>query len=130
MSIEDKNNPSEFDFKTKKDSYRRSRGGNSFLLDICCANCHERLMIYQKDGPGTLVRVYIDRILWPQALLEICNQAQSKKDLPNLQCTKCNTIIATAMVYEKENRLAYRMKPGAFTKAKIMHRSTQHKKKK
>lgn len=58
----------------KSDSYKRARGGRSRLLEITCEKCGERICLYQKDGPGNLRRMYIDRIIDP--LVSI-----TKKDL-------------------------------------------------
>jgi len=46
----------------KSDKYKRTRGGYSRLLDISCAKCGTHLFYYQKDGPGMLKRMYLDRI--------------------------------------------------------------------
>jgi len=48
--------------KFKNDKYKKVRGGYSRLLDIQCAKCKEHLLFYQKDGPGILKRMYLDRI--------------------------------------------------------------------
>lgn len=63
-------------------------------------------MVYQKDGPGILKRVYFDRIVFPTDLNE-------KK---NLECKKCKTVLGVPIIYEKENRLTYRLFVGAIEK--------------
>ncbi len=101
---------------SKKDRYSKARGGNSRFLDIFCGACNSHVALYQKDGPGALLRMYLDRIFAPVALAILQNQGDSKKDIPNLQCPKCRALIGTPMVYESENRLAFRMIRGSFTK--------------
>ncbi len=46
----------------KKDKFRRDRGGSSRFLTIICTICKSILAQYQKDGPGELKRMYLDRI--------------------------------------------------------------------
>lgn len=91
----------------KNDRYRRARGGNTKILAINCTSCGHLLCHYQKDGIGTLKRLYLDRIVAHYEL----------KD--ELRCTHCNTLIGTKMIYQKENRLAYRLIPGAIRKVTI-----------
>ncbi len=90
--------------KFKRDQFRRSRGGTSKLLDISCSKCGAHVCFYQKDGPGMLKRMYLDRIIG------------ITKFEKNLTCLNCAQIIGTEMVYEKENRAAYRLQIGAITK--------------
>lgn len=47
----------------KKDKYSKSRGGRSRLFDIICPDCKIHVRCYQKDGPGILKRMYLDRII-------------------------------------------------------------------
>lgn len=100
----------------KKDRYSKARGGNSRFLDIFCSACNSHVALYQKDGLGALIRMYLDRIFEPAALAALQHQSGSKKDLPNLQCPHCRAIIGTTMVYELESRLAFRMVRGSFVK--------------
>lgn len=91
--------------KFKQDKFRRSRGGYSRLLEIKCEKCHQLLCRYQKDGPGPLKRMYIDRI--------IDLYAKSGK---GLVCHKCGHILGTRYVYEKEKRPAFRLFEGSVKK--------------
>ncbi|HVF69603.1 MAG TPA: hypothetical protein VNA13_03490 [Xanthomonadales bacterium] len=91
--------------KLKSDKYRKSRGGYSRLLEISCAKCGSRLLFYQKDGPGILKRVYLDRIYD----IEV-------KDTPKLFCSNCKVNIGTLIIYEKENRPAFKLLFGSVTK--------------
>ena len=48
----------------KQDKYKKDRGGYSRLLEIKCQKCDNIVALYQKDGPGLLKRLYIDRIFF------------------------------------------------------------------
>lgn len=82
----------------KNDKYKKSRGGYSRLLRISCEKCGEQVCLYQKDGPGSLRRMYKDRIIDPKVSL-------LKKDLscPN------NHLLGVKIIYDKENRPAFRL---------------------
>jgi len=100
----------------KKDKYVNARGGNSHFLDIYCSRCGQHLALYQKDGRGSLLRMYLDRIFEPPELASLQFNNNDKKEIPNFQCSKCSALIGTPMVYEKENRLAFRLLHGSFVK--------------
>ena len=90
-------------FKPKNDRFVKSRDGNTKFLYIACSSCNEPVMVYQKDGKGGLLRCYVDRIVWPQSLTEQTGP---------LVCSNCNKTLANPMIYEPENRPAYRLIPG------------------
>ncbi len=48
--------------RLKSDKFRKARGGRSKVLNIGCEKCGKHLFKYQKDGPGILKRLYLDRI--------------------------------------------------------------------
>ena len=48
--------------KLKSDKFKKFRGGYSRLLNIACSKYSTHLFFYQKDGPGILKRMYLDRI--------------------------------------------------------------------
>lgn len=99
-------------YSFKKDRYSRSRGGYSRFLNLYCSNCKNFILLYQKDGPGILKRLYLDRIFFPADLSNL-----EKKDLKiNLICKRCKTIIGFPIIYEKENRRAFLLKQGSFIK--------------
>ncbi|KKS56835.1 MAG: hypothetical protein UV23_C0035G0007, partial [Candidatus Nomurabacteria bacterium GW2011_GWF1_42_40] len=50
-------------FTLKRDKFRKARGGYARILEIRCEKCGHFLALYQKDGPGPLKRMYVDRIL-------------------------------------------------------------------
>ena len=100
-------------FKFKRDSYARRRGTPK-MLSIFCSACNNYIMSYQKDGPGPLLRCYIDRIHYPEKLEKRQHEAFNKKTAPHLVCDSCNTVIGSPIVYESEDRPAYHMRPGFF----------------
>lgn len=102
--------------KFKKNRYQKSRGTLRFLT-LACTNCKQKIALYQKDGPGPLLRMYLDRIFEPQNLSNL-NLIESFHDIPNLKCPNCDMLIATPMVYEKENRFALRVIQGSISKTK------------
>ena len=87
----------------KKDQYRKTRGGYSRLLEIHCRKCNNLVTLYQKDGPGNLRRMYLDRML-------------SVVKSGDLKCGKCGEILGSRYVYAKEKRLAFRLYVDAVTK--------------
>lgn len=88
----------------KNDKYKKARGGRSRMLDICCENCVNHICFYQKDGPGLLKRMYFDRI-------DGLSTASNK-----LVCPQCKEVLGIGIIYEKENRPAYRLFVGSITK--------------
>ena len=95
----------------KSDKFRKARGGYSRWLDIFCENCGEKILLYQKDGSGTLKRLYLDRIFAPKRFVDL--DKFSLRKIPDLKCTKCKAVLAIPVVYQKENRKAYRLFVGA-----------------
>lgn len=102
----------------KKDKYVSARGGNSHFLDLFCSKCNQHFALYQKDGHGRLLRMYLDRIIAPQQLTLLQSRISNKPEMPNLKCPKCSALIGTPMIYEAERRLAFRMVHGSFVKKK------------
>ena len=82
----------------KNDKYRKKRGGYSRLLQISCQKCDSLICLYQKDGPGNLRRMYINRIFDPKISL-------SRKDLT---CSKGH-LLGVKTIYKKEKRPAFRL---------------------
>lgn len=106
--------------KLKNDKYRTARGGEAHLLEISCTTCSTRVLKYQKDGKGNLKRCYLNRIFHPPEFekLQYDELIRTPKDLPNLACLTCKTIIGTPM-YHDDGRLAYRLIPGKFSKKRL-----------
>ena len=94
-------------FTLKKDTYRKNRGGYSRFLNIFCHSCKTHLLLYQKDGPGELKRMYLDRIIAPKI-------SPSKNN--EFVCPSCKKIIGTFYTYEKEKRRAVRLYQGSIFK--------------
>ena len=94
-------------FSFKRDKYKASRGGYSRLLNVCCRRCESIVLVYQKDGPGNLRRLYLDRIFLPETLCSL--QSVDIKDVPVLQCKKCKEMLGTPYIYIKEKRKAFRL---------------------
>jgi hypothetical protein len=84
------------EFKLKQDKYREARGGYSRLLKVTCEYCGGLVCVYQKDGPGPLKRMYLDRIL------KVYADAKAK-----LICKKCKSWLGIKSKYAKENRPCY-----------------------
>lgn len=103
--------------KVINDKYRKARGGSSKHLNIACSYCGAHILEYQKDGAGSLKRLYLDRILSPEKLRQY--QLLSSSDIPNLRCSDCESHIGSPYIYEKENRKAYILNKGSFTKKLI-----------
>jgi hypothetical protein len=74
-------------------------------------------VLYQKDGPGSLKRLYLDRIFAPSPFSG-WQQLDSLKDVPNLTCPQCGALIGSPMIYRAENRLAIRLIAGTFSKVR------------
>ena len=82
------------------------------ILNLFCSRCDALVVQYRKQGTGSLVRLYLDRILGPQPLAEL-KSCGKKSELPPLTCTGCDRKIGIAAVHEG-NRLAYRLIKGTF----------------
>ncbi len=67
-------------------------------MAISCEKCGEQICLYQKDGPGNLRRMYIDRIIEP-------NVSIARKDLA---CSNGH-LLGVKIIYEKEDRAAFRL---------------------
>lgn len=89
--------------KFKSDKFRKSRGGHSRWLLISCVKCKATLFLYQKDGPGILKRLYLDRIT----------------DQARTSCGECKTAIGIQTIYKKESRPVIRLFVGAIEKQVI-----------
>ncbi|MFH1405117.1 MAG: hypothetical protein ABIH21_03410 [Patescibacteria group bacterium] len=96
----------------KNDKYKKNRGGHSRWLQLSCEVCKTPFSFYQKDGPGILKRVYLDRL--------------TNKKLgvgKHLTCMNCKAVLGVYTIYEKEKRPAYRLFAGAVAK-KIVNLQT------
>jgi len=103
--------------KFLNDRYKQKRGGSSYLITLFCAHCSTQLLVYQKDGKGSLIRLYLDRIIAPKELTELQNIFHFSR-IPPLVCPKCQRIIGAPMIYAPEKRRAIRLIHGSFLKKK------------
>lgn len=101
-------------FTYKNDKYKKTRGGRSRLLNVICAKCGEHLCFYQKDGPGILKRMYLDRIFESENYSGLEKRPFNK--IRQFICPKCKEIIGIPYVYKKEDRFAFRLFVGSITK--------------
>jgi hypothetical protein len=95
------------EFNFKKDKYKITRGTHSRLINLHCSGCETLFAIYQKDGPGNLKRLYLDRIFYPKELTNLDSKPLDK--VPNLKCLICKEDIGTLYIYKKENRKAFKV---------------------
>jgi hypothetical protein len=102
----------------RKDKYLSARGGSAQFYLIRCAKCRNVIALYQKDGQGRLLRLYLDRIVDPKRLTDEIATVSTKKDMRALKCDECQAIIGVPMVYEREKRLAFRLIHGAIVREK------------
>lgn len=98
----------------KKDKFKKARGGRSKLFTIHCAKCDTQLCYYQKDGPGILKRMYLDRISGFSKYANL--EKTSFKNLSPLACPSCKETLGVPMIYKKEGRGAFRLFAGAVSK--------------
>ena len=103
----------------KRDRYLRVRGGKARMLDVFCAACNTLVLTYQKDGPGQLLRCYLNRIFAPPSLERLQHDPAitEPKYMPNLVCPHCQALIGTPMRYSDE-RLAFRLRKGTYSPKK------------
>src|SRR5438093_140318 len=79
----------------KNDPYRKARGGYARLLAVSCATCGTHLFSYQKDGPGIVKRLYLDRI--SQSHMYEGLQHHALQHLPQLLCPHCGEHLGIPM---------------------------------
>jgi len=96
----------------KNDKYSQARGGWSRKLEITCEKCNSHVCYYQKDGPGPLKRMYLDRIMG------------LKPNTSKLECSNCGNELGLKITYAKENRPAYRLFQNSVNK-KIVKQSVK-----
>ncbi len=116
IDLKIKNNDPKFKFIINR--YTKSRGQPA-MLDMSCSACNTYLMRYQKDGPGRLLRCYLDRIHHPDKLKNIQYEKFDTNKTPKLCCNSCKKLIGIPMIYKKENRPAYRLIFHSFSTKKI-----------
>jgi hypothetical protein len=87
----------------------------SRFISIYCSQCDEFILRYRKEGSGSLIRVYLNRISEPEHFKQF-KHAREKSELPSLNCPQCSQRIGASMIHNTENRPAYRLVKGSFSK--------------
>jgi hypothetical protein len=87
----------------------------SRCFNIFCCQCNGFILRYQKEGSGSLIRIYVKKIIEPGHFKQFKN-SKFKSEIPHLDCTQCLQRIGVAMIYEPGNFPAYRMIKGSFFK--------------
>lgn len=103
----------------KNDKFRKNRQGYTRVFNLACTTCGTHCLTYQKDGPGTLKRLYLDRIIAPEKLSAL-QKLRSVKSVPPLVCVHCKALLGTPIVYNKETRIAYLLQHGKVKKTGIV----------
>lgn len=91
------------------DSYRTARGGESALLLVLCRQCAQHLFLYQKDGPGPLLRCYVNRI---HPRRSAAPGAHGQQSLDSHRCPHCDATYGHDITYI-DGRAAIALSPGA-----------------
>lgn len=104
-------------FKLKRDRFMSARGGTSAFYNIYCSHCRGWILLYQKDGPGNLFRMYLDRIHAPETLATLAHTTSGLK-FAGVSCSHCGASIGVPMLYKPEDRRAFRLIPGSIVKKK------------
>ena len=86
---------------------------------IRCSKCQHPTLLYQKDGSGRLLRMYLDKIHAPDDFADLKHVATSKSDLKGLHCPNDQELLAVPMLYKPENRLALRIIRGSIHMEKV-----------
>ncbi len=77
------------------------------MVNVYCRKCENIVLVYQKDGPGNLRRLYLDRVFSPSELTDL--QKLDIDKIPALKCRKCSEILGAPYIYPKEKRKAFRL---------------------
>lgn len=87
------------------------RRGNPKIIHIHCRRCDHKVIKYQKDGPGRLLRCYLDRIHEPSQYKEDELPKFDVNKSADFRCGYCDSILGSPMIYTlyKENRPAYKL---------------------
>jgi len=90
------------------DCYTATRGTPQ-MLDLFCRFCGKWVMEYQKDGPGPLLRCYVDRIHNCSSTLDFTVDTLTVASL--WSCDHCHGVLAKPYIYQNhgEFRPAYQI---------------------
>jgi hypothetical protein len=108
-----KSSPVPSELSVIRDRYTEARGEPK-IVEINCGRCEERIMEYQKDGPGRLLRCYLDRIRTPQLLDEKKFTIDTVRHATDLKCSHCFQVFGKPFIYQRrfpnpEMRPAYKI---------------------
>jgi len=81
------------------------------LFDLFCGQCGSHVVLYRKEGSGSLLRLYLDRILAPDKISGL-KQTMKNSKTPSLSCSGCGRLIGVPM--GTKSRPAFRLIKGAF----------------
>lgn len=87
-------------------NYKKMRG--SHILIVSCGYCKTEVAKYQKVGRGSLLRMYINRII-----------KSSVKMSKHLTCPNCGEKLGTKITLKRKNKEAYRMIRSAYNTREI-----------
>jgi len=105
-------------FNTCKDKSTKPKKG-SRIFQIYCSKCGSEVCVYQKEGAGNLLRIFLNKIISPNNMVEMFKTIKTKRDLHGLKCPSCGELIGVPMIYDKDNRLAFRLIPNKIIKKEI-----------
>jgi len=88
---------------------------SSRSFNIFCSQCNEFILRYQKQGSGSLIRIYIKNILEPEQFKKFKN-LKLKSEIPRLDCPRCLQRVGINIIHKSGGFPAYRMIKGSFFK--------------
>ena len=86
----------------------------SRALEIYCSSCGSFVARYGKKGSGALLRLYQDRILETDLIL---NPLRCGENLSTLKCNKCHALLGRLL--KEGKRIFYQLVPGAIRKSAL-----------
>ena len=87
------------------------------LFKLFCGLCNIYILLYRKKGSGSLLRIYLDKILDPNKFSEI-KGTESKTKRSSLVCPECGHLIGLSIMHGTKNHPAFRLIKGAFRRKK------------
>nr|WP_300004048.1 hypothetical protein [Tissierella sp.] len=91
--------------KYKNENYRKIKG--SHILLISCGSCKSEIARYQKLGKGSVLRMYVDRVI--ESTIDL------KKDFI---CPNCNKLLGSKVSLKKDKKEFYKMIRSTFNSKK------------
>lgn len=107
LFVSDGERPPPSSFELLDDSYRKARGAPKILV-LSCRHCGNDFAAYQKDGPGRLLRCYLDRFQ-PRAERHRAKDRYEAGKVLDCPTKSCGRTLGTPMVYKSESRPAYKL---------------------